>query len=237
MLSRQILLKPLALISITSMTLACGGNSFEGKRKENKNTAAAESPSPNKGSADATEGKPSVQTQSQSEGDGTTAASTDSTGSTSSNFITDNGQSLSAEDVAFLNSCLADWKTHPFVQQAGDAVSVKIYDLSLSLPIFAAGVSDTQATPAPRLVLVKTALNVLSVVEHRFWNPQGWYCVQNAIDVAADTTFSLHCNAKISTGSGESSDTTNIGSIVEGQTVSQSGTHVLSTVRTTSYCP
>ena len=131
------------------------------------------------------------------------------------------GDDLSDDDLA-INKCLEKFGSHPF-----DRNQVKAYrKISASVQVLGAGntVKDTDATPGPALILISAAVNVLGSAEYQLLNPNGYYCLKVDVNVLANSTINLHCNAKLA----DNKVGVNVGS--SGETAGRVGVNVGSEV-------
>ncbi|MCF6346085.1 MAG: hypothetical protein L3J00_06405 [Thiomicrorhabdus sp.] len=99
-----------------------------------------------------------------------------------------------AGDVETVKACLANWSQHPF-----DAQNPKFRTYATKVTVFGIGgkVRDTEHTPQADLVLIKPNVSVMSKSTMDLLNPNGWYCLQNKVNVMSSTTINLHCKASM----------------------------------------
>lgn len=97
-----------------------------------------------------------------------------------------------ANDIKVKN-CLQKWGTHPFNQ---DLPKYRVLESSTTvLGIGSGGVDDHSSTKEPDLVLVKSAPGFLSNIKHRLMNPNGWYCVDSAVNIMGNKSTEIDCRA------------------------------------------
>ena len=56
---------------------------------------------------------------------------------------------------------------------------------------------DRDETKKPKLVYVKSSVNVMGKNTIRLLNPNGWYCMNSSTNVLGKAVIELHCNAKL----------------------------------------
>lgn len=97
-------------------------------------------------------------------------------------------------DTEAVRICLKHFGTHPFNVDAP-----KFRTISPSVKVFGIGkgVIDKTSTDKPELILVKSAVSVLSKTTYELKNPNGWYCLNGKVAVLANTIIQLDCKAKL----------------------------------------
>ena len=86
-------------------------------------------------------------------------------------------------------------------------------------------INDTVATRKPELILVSAAVNVLGSVEYNLLNPNGYYCIDTAVNVNQSLKINLDCQARLT----DSRVHVNVGSNVSDQ-MAGVGVHVGSNI-------
>ncbi len=104
-----------------------------------------------------------------------------------------------ADDQKALDECIAAWgKASPFKKGTpADGV------IATGVKVFGIGHGSSGADPvtaAPRLVLVRPAVNVLGKSTIRLHNPRGWYCFRSNVTVMGKLTIEAQCRAHIASG-------------------------------------
>lgn len=95
-------------------------------------------------------------------------------------------------DDQAIKKCLSNFKDHPFSVE-----NPKYRTLQASVKVlgFGSDILDDRKTAGPELVLVKTAVNVISKAKFKLLNPKAWYCFGGNISVISKTNIDLHCSA------------------------------------------
>ncbi len=101
-------------------------------------------------------------------------------------------------DMKDIKACLLNFKTHPF-----DIMKPEFDTLSAKVKVLGIGGTtvDSNITTAPRLVLIKPNVTVLSKTNLSLLNPNGWYCLKGQVSVLGKSIINLHCDAKITSSS------------------------------------
>lgn len=101
-----------------------------------------------------------------------------------------------------IQRCLANWKDHPF----GDEPRFKEAALTVRVLQFNDTHRVDEPTTEPQLVYLEPNVNVLSKVTYALTNPNGWYCLNNNVDVLSKIRFDMHCEGRLTA----SRDTTTV---------------------------
>ena len=123
-------------------------------------------------------------------------------------------------DTEVVKACLDNWKTHPFPKNNPDfrVISPKVKVMGIG-----GRMAEEKETSSPELVLIKSNVNVMSKNIIKLANPNGWYCLQNKVDVMAKTEIELNCNAHLTSSNTEATilkqDDDETGVTVLGKTV------------------
>jgi hypothetical protein len=104
------------------------------------------------------------------------------------------GSAFAAEDKDEVQTCLKNWKTHPFKGKESDfrVIGSKVKVLGMGDEMI-----DGQKTNTPELVFVKPTVNVMSKSVIRLLNPNGWYCLKSNVAVMGKTEIEVDCKAKL----------------------------------------
>ena len=57
----------------------------------------------------------------------------------------------------------------------------------------------TKRSANSQLILVKTAVSVLSKTKYELLNPNGWYCLKSKVAILAKTQILLDCSSRFTT--------------------------------------
>ena len=132
-----------------------------------------------------------------------------------------------ASDQAMVDQCIAAWGSKsPF--RKGTTPNLVI---GTGVKVFGLGSSQTgndAPTDRPNLVLVRSAVNVAGKSTIKLSNPQGWYCLEDAVTVAGKINISAHCHAHLASGTGG-------GTAIMGANTANQGTAVMGALRITRF--
>ena len=126
----------------------------------------------------------------------------------------------SGEAPVAISECLAAFEDHPF------SPNPEYRSLSTGVKVFGIGgdTVDDDVTPAPELIYVTTAVNVMGGNKISLLNPNGWYCMRSNVNVMGGVEIHLGCKTKfVLIGDGatvlsSNEDTGNKGTTVMGAT-------------------
>ena len=97
-----------------------------------------------------------------------------------------------SEANSTIAACLEAFGDHPF------GSNPTFRTLPVAVRVFGIGKKtvDKEITSSPALVYIKQGINIAggTVVDLR--NPQGWYCMRSAVNVAGGFTIKLACDAQ-----------------------------------------
>lgn len=98
------------------------------------------------------------------------------------------------EKLTAVRICLANWGDHPF-----NAKDPTYRVIGTRVKVFGIGgnFTDDNETPNPALVLIKPNVSVMSRSTMNLMNPNGWYCLDNKVNVMSKSIINIHCNAKL----------------------------------------
>jgi len=125
-----------------------------------------------------------------------------------------------AESQAIAN-CLKVWGTSPFTS----ATPYRTVQASVQVLGGGSAVVDNTCTAQPELVLIKTAVSVLSQPKYELKNPNGWYCMMVNVNVQSQSTVELAQNAHIA------DNRVGVNVLSQGQSTGAVGVNVLSDVQ------
>jgi hypothetical protein len=115
-------------------------------------------------------------------------------------FVTSFASSAYAlTDEEDIQICLENWKEHPF----GSKPKFRVITPKVKVMGIGGHMAEEKATDKPELVLIKSNVNVMSKNVMKLSNPNGWYCLQNKVDVMAKTEINLDCKAKLTASSNQ----------------------------------
>lgn len=100
----------------------------------------------------------------------------------------------SKEDRRAIEDCLENWDHHSF---PGERPKFKTLSGKVKVLGIGGGIEDTRPTDQPELILIKPAVNVLSKMDMKLMNPNGWYCLKGKVSVLGKIEVTLHCNAHL----------------------------------------
>jgi hypothetical protein len=121
-----------------------------------------------------------------------------------------------ASELEDVKTCLNNWGDHPFKEG-----KLKYRIISSKVKVMGIGgeMAEEKATKNPELVLVKPNVNVMTKNIIKLSNPNGWYCLQNKVDVMAKTEIQLGCKSHLTAS--------NSGATVIGSDTNETGVTVL----------
>jgi hypothetical protein len=126
-------------------------------------------------------------------------------------------------DADAIKKCLAKWGNHPFNENDFSEyrkISASVQVLGIGNPII-----DKEVTPAPKLIVVSAAVNVLGEATYDLLNPNGWYCLKVDVNVKSKTNINLACKAKIADSK------VNVNVLGNADAAGAVGVHVMSDVK------
>ncbi len=127
--------------------------------------------------------------------------------------------SLTAAEIDDVKTCLDNWQDHPF---KGAPIKYRIISSKVKVMGIGGEMAEEKATKSPELVLIKPNVNVMTKNVLKLSNPNGWYCLQNKVDVMAKTEILLNCSAHLTASNAGAtvlgSDTNETGVTVMGKT-------------------
>ena len=103
-------------------------------------------------------------------------------------------------DYAQVQDCLKAWGgNHPF--DAPESLKFRVIESSVRVMGFgSAEVVDDAATTYPQLVVIRPNVSVLTKTTWKLNNPNGWYCFDTSVAVAAKGEIELACGAQLADG-------------------------------------
>ncbi len=116
-----------------------------------------------------------------------------------------------------VEKCISVFPEHPFKNKS--KVRFRVIEPSVKIFGLGANVTDETTTDYPQLILIRSAVNIMSKSSYRLMNPNGWYCFTSKVNVMGKTIIKAACDAHIVTTKG---NTTVLGKSVgeqEGTTV------------------
>lgn len=121
-----------------------------------------------------------------------------------------------AGELEDVKTCLNNWGEHPFKEG-----KLKYRIISSKVKVMGIGgeMAEEKTTKSPELVLVKPNVNVMTKNIVKLTNSNGWYCLQNKVDVMAKTEIQLGCKAHLTAS--------NAGATVIGSDTNETGVTVL----------
>jgi hypothetical protein len=103
-------------------------------------------------------------------------------------------------DYAAIERCLSSWPDHPFATP--ESRRFRVLEGSTRFLWFGTDphVRDEAQTSYPQIVLVRPNVGVLAKTIWFLENPNGWYCFDTSVAVAAKSIVNLSCGAKLADG-------------------------------------
>jgi len=146
----------------------------------------------------------------------------DLTAASSSSAVSSYGAAGSTAESQAIANCLKVWGSSPFT---GATPTYRTVQASVQILGGGSAVVDNACTAQPELVLIKTAVSVLSNSKYELENPNGWYCMMVNVNVQSQTTVELAQNAHIA------DNRVAVSVLSQGQSTGAVGVNVLSDVQ------
>lgn len=103
-----------------------------------------------------------------------------------------------ADELTAVRTCLANWGEYPF-----STAQPQYRVIGTHVKVFGIGndVNDQGKTAGPDLVLIKPNVSVMGKARMNLMNPNGWYCLDNKVNVMSKTIINIDCAAHIASAS------------------------------------
>lgn len=98
------------------------------------------------------------------------------------------------DDGPDIAKCLAQWPNHPF---QGSVVHYNKIYAAVAVGGYGNIIDDQKATSAPSLTVIDAGVNVFGHPVYNLQNPNGYYCIIANVNVLADLTVNIACNAHL----------------------------------------
>ncbi|GDX78272.1 hypothetical protein LBMAG42_00830 [Deltaproteobacteria bacterium] len=110
-------------------------------------------------------------------------------------------EGASGHDWPQVQACLAAWGAHPF----GTAEAQRYRTVASSVRVMGFGsdeIVDDVATSYPQIVVIRPNVSVMTRTTWSLLNPNGWYCFDTSVTVAAKGVVNLGCGARLADSHG-----------------------------------